>query len=64
MADSYEFKSRFGKTVPVTLVLPARTTRLPVVTVNGTPVQAAFDASAVGEPSLIVKMPAGGRRTK
>jgi len=58
MRETYEFESRLAKTVPLSLRLAARTTRLPVVTVNGKWVECAFDTGAVGGPMLTVKVPA------
>ena len=56
--DSYEFTSRLAKSVPLTLILPARTTTLPTVLCNGTRVKCAFDPNAVGSPQLIIHLPA------
>jgi len=57
-SETYEFTSRLASEVPLTLVLPARTTSLPNVTSDGTKVECAFDPSAVGNPSLTIKLPA------
>ena len=56
--ETYEFTSRLAKAVPLTLVLPARTTLLPVVMSNGRRVECAFDTAGVGAPVLAVKLPA------
>ncbi len=58
LCDSYEFTSRLAKSVPLTLILPARTTTLPTVLCNGTSVKCAFDPNAVGSPQLIIHFPA------
>jgi hypothetical protein len=58
MRETYEFTSRLAKTVPVAMTLPARTTRLPVVTNNGAPAKCAFDVEAVGAPMVRVELPA------
>jgi hypothetical protein len=58
MRETYEFTSRLAKAVPLTLLLPGRTINLPVVTCNGTRVECAFDAGAVGDPMLQVRLPA------
>ena len=52
--DTYEISSRLPKPVPLTLVLRARTTRLPKVS-SGT---ASFDPAAVGAPAVVVTLPA------
>jgi hypothetical protein len=52
--DTYEVSSRLPKSVPLTLILRARTTRLPKVS-SGT---ASFDPTAVGAPALVVTLPA------
>jgi len=52
--DTYEISSRLPKSVPLTLVLRARTTRLPKVS-GGT---ASFDPAAVGAPAVVVTLPA------
>jgi hypothetical protein len=56
--ETYEFTSGLAKAVPLTLVLPARTTLLPVVISNGRRMECAFDTAAVGAPVLTVKLPA------
>jgi hypothetical protein len=56
--ESYEFTSRLAKSVPLTLVLPARTTTLPTVLSNGVKVECAFDPTAVGSPQLTITLPA------
>ncbi len=56
--ESYEFTSRLAKSVPLTLVLPARTTTLPTVRCNGAPTACAFDPAAVGSPLLTINLPA------
>jgi len=58
LRDSYEFTSRLAKSVPLTLILPARTTTLPTVLCNGTHAECAFDPNAVGSPQLTVTLPA------
>jgi hypothetical protein len=63
LAESYEITSRFPKVVPVVLLQPARTTRLPVVMCNGARVDCSFDADAVGSPMLRVKLPAASSYT-
>jgi hypothetical protein len=57
LRDSYEFTSRLAKSVPVTLILPARTTTLPNVLCNGTRAECAFDPTAVGSPQLTITLP-------
>jgi hypothetical protein len=57
LSDSYEFTSRLAKSVPLTLILPARTTTLPTVLSNGTSVACAFDPNAVGSPQIIIQLP-------
>lgn len=57
MSELYEFTSRFPRLVPFSMVLPARTTSLPLVTCNGACVECAFDPAAVGAPVLHVKLP-------
>jgi hypothetical protein len=52
--DTYEISSRLPKSVPLTLVLRARTTRLPKVSSGS----ASFDPAAVGAPALVVTLPA------
>ena len=52
--DTYEISSRLPKSVPLTLILRARTTRLPKVS-SGT---ASFDPAAVGAPAVVVTLPA------
>ena len=58
LRDSFEFTSRLAKSVPLTLILPARTTTLPTVLCNGTRATCAFDPNAVGSPQLIIHLPA------
>jgi len=58
LRDSYEFTSRLAKPVPLTLILPARTTTLPTVLCNGTRATCAFDPNAVGSPQLEITLPA------
>jgi hypothetical protein len=58
MAETYEFTSRLAKLVPLALSLPARTTSLPIVMCNGKRVECAFDAGAVGNPTLRVRLSA------
>jgi hypothetical protein len=57
-SDRYDFTSRLAKSVPLTLILPARTTTLPTVLCNGTRATCAFDPNAVGSPQLTVTLPA------
>ncbi len=52
--DTYEITSRLPKSVPLTLVLRARTTHLPKVSSGS----ASFDRAAVGSPALVVTLPA------
>jgi hypothetical protein len=52
--DAYEISSRLPKSVPLTLILRARTTRLPKVSSGS----ASFDPAAVGAPALVVTLPA------
>ena len=52
--DTYKISSRLPKSVPLTLILRARTVRLPKVS-SGT---ASFDPAAVGTPAVIVTLPA------
>ena len=56
--ETYDFTSRFPKTVPITLILPVHTTTLPTVLCNGTHATCAFDPEAVGSPQLIIHLPA------
>lgn len=56
--ETYEFVSRFSKPVSLTLHLPARTTSLPTVTLDGVNAARAFDEAAVGQPMLVVCIPA------
>ena len=56
--DLYEISSRLPKSVPLTLILRARTTRMPKVTSGGAEISASFDPAAVGAPAVIVKLPA------
>jgi hypothetical protein len=58
MRETLEFTSRLGKAVPIALMLPARTTSLPMVTNGGTQVKCAFDADAVGSPVVRLELPA------
>ncbi len=57
LAETYDITSRFPKAIPVVLLQPARTTRLPAVTCNGAHVECSFDTEAVGSPMLRVKLP-------
>jgi hypothetical protein len=57
LRDSYDFTSRLAKSVPLTLILPARTTTLPTVLCNGTRATCAFDPNAVGSPQIIIQLP-------
>jgi hypothetical protein len=59
MRETVEFASRLAKAVPVVMMLPARTTTLPVVISNGARVKCAFDAEAVGGPVVRVELAAG-----
>ena len=52
--DTYEISSRLPKSVPLTLILRARTTRLPKVSSGS----ASFDPAAVGAPAVVVTLPA------
>src|ERR1035437_1127873 len=52
--DTYELSSRLPKSVPLALVLPARSIRLPKVSSGS----ASFDPAAVGAPALVVTLPA------
>ncbi len=56
LSESYDFTSRLAKSVPITLILPARTISLPKVLCNGTPVDCTFDPTAVGSPQLIIRL--------
>lgn len=58
MRETYEFNSRLAKSVPLSMRLPARTTSLPFVMVNGKRTKCAFDPAAVGAPMVTVAMPA------
>jgi Domain of unknown function (DUF4450) len=58
MKEMYEFDSRLAQVVPLSLRLPARTTSLPTMVVNGKRVDCTFDAAAVGGPMLMVTVPA------
>ena len=57
LRESFDFTSRLAKSVPVTLILPARTTILPSVLCNGTRATCAFDPNAVGSPQLVIISP-------
>jgi hypothetical protein len=57
-SESYEFISRLSRTVPITLNLPAQTSRIPDVICNGASVTCAFDPDAVGSPRVILQLPA------
>jgi hypothetical protein len=57
-SETYQFTSRFPRQVPLTLAVPAPTTRLPQITCNGAAVSSSFDTTAVGTPILLVKLPA------
>jgi hypothetical protein len=52
--DTYEISSRLPKLVPLTLILRARSTRLPKVSSGS----ASFDPAAVGAPAVVVTLPA------
>jgi len=56
-SESYSFTSRLPRAVPVTLRLRARTTQLPTLS-GAEGAHAAFDATAVGSPMLVVSLPA------
>jgi len=56
MTEIWEFTSRFPRTVPVALIIPALTTRLPSVTDQGASVTCSFDAEAVGRPMLTISL--------
>jgi hypothetical protein len=56
--DIYEITSRLPKSVPLTLILRARTVRLPKVSSGGVAVSSSFDPAAVGAPAVIVTLPA------
>ncbi len=56
--ETYTLTSRLPKAVPLTLNLRARTTTLPEVRSNGTHIPCTFDPTAVGTPTLEVKLPA------
>ena len=58
LRDTFDFTSRLAKSVPLTLILPARTTILPTVLCNGTRATCAFDPNAVGSPQLVITLPA------
>jgi Domain of unknown function (DUF4450) len=58
LRETYEVTSRLAKSTPLLLVLPAKTTSLPVVMSAGTRVKCAFDAGAVGTPAVRVELPA------
>jgi hypothetical protein len=58
MRETYEFDSQLARAVPLKLMLPARTTSLPRVTVGGIRVECTFDTEAVGGPMLRVNVPA------
>ncbi len=57
MRETYKFTRRLIKPVYLTLTLPARTTSLPVVIVDGRRVDCVFDTAAVGGPMLMVRVP-------
>jgi hypothetical protein len=52
--ETYEISSRLPKSVPLTLILRARSTRLPKVSSGS----ASFDPAAVGAPAVLVMLPA------
>jgi hypothetical protein len=52
--DTYQISSRLPKSVPLTLILRARTVRLPKVSSGA----ASFDPAAVGAPAVVVTLPA------
>jgi hypothetical protein len=56
--ETFEIVSHVQKPVELTLILPARTTTSPVVTANGRPATAHFDAEAVGSPCIHVRLSA------
>ena len=56
--DIYDFSSQLNKSVPLTLIIPAPFTIHPTVLCNGTPVECAFDPTAIGSPRLIIHLPA------
>ncbi len=58
LSESYDFTSRLAKSVPITLILPARTISLPKVLCNGAPVDCTFDPEAVGSPQLTIHLSA------
>ena len=58
MRETVEFTSRLAKAVTVAMILPARTTSLPVVMNGGVRVKCAFDPDAVGGPVLRMELPA------
>jgi hypothetical protein len=55
--DSFDITSRFPKPVALTLLLPARHTGNPTVTINGISTKATFDPEAVGIPTLSISSP-------
>jgi hypothetical protein len=57
LSETYEFTSRLPKSVPLTLVLPARTTTLPTVLCNRAHATCAFDSDAVGTPQVTIHLP-------
>jgi hypothetical protein len=58
LKETFEFHNRLAKTTPLSLRLAARATGLPLVTANGKRIECSFDANAVGEPILVVRVPA------
>ncbi|MEO6817698.1 MAG: DUF4450 domain-containing protein, partial [Edaphobacter sp.] len=57
--ETFEIVSRLPKPVALTLILPASTTTIPVVTANGRPIIAHFDPEAVGSPAIRVHLSSG-----
>lgn len=58
LSETFNFTSRLAKSVPITIILPARTTSLPKVLCNGTSAKCAFDPNTVGSPQLTIHLPA------
>ena len=58
LSETYDFTSSLPKQVPLTLVLPARTTSLPRVTCGARTVRCRFDPEGVGGPLLTLTLPA------
>lgn len=57
-AEMFIFTSRLPRAVPAKLILPARTTRLPRVIVNGAPILASSLAESIGTPRIVCHLPA------